>query len=63
MQKKNHVILIITTLQNIYVNNNITEITCNTQHYIITENKRNSQHYVITKIYAINVIASCRKYM
>lgn len=63
MQKKTHVILIITTLQNIYVNNNITEITCNTQHYIITENKRNSQHYIITKIYVINVIASCRKYM
>lgn len=51
MQKKknNHVMLIITTLQDIYVTNNITENT-------FTENACNLHRYNITEIYVILII-------
>lgn len=48
-KKKHHVILIITTLQDIYVTNNITENT-------FTENACNLHRYNITEIYVILII-------
>lgn len=48
-KKKNHVMLIITTLQDIYVTNNITENT-------FTENACNLHRYNITEIYVILII-------